>query len=157
MSKKSTADALPEISYVTPPGIDDDGVQSTSGIAADGREYPDPVPMAPPVGYTAPPDLMTMIRTMIQSEALRQELAKQDFETFEEADDFEIEGDPIDQLTEYERVFEPPSSPPAPTSADPLKPGSQPPVSPTAPSTEVLDTSVLGDTSKVQPATPKKD
>lgn len=152
MTKKSVA-------YATSPTFDEDGVQATSGILPNGKEETDPTPLAPPVGYNAPPDLMTMIRTMIQSEALRQELAKQDFETFEEADDFALEEDPIDALTEYEKVFyPPPSAPPGPTpSADPLKPAVQNPVSPSVP--EVLDTSGLGDTNldnKKAPQAPKK-
>lgn len=156
---KKTAELLPELEYLTEPSFDVDGVQATSGIRADGKEDCDPVPVAPPVGYNAPPDLMTMIRTMIQSEALRHELAKQDFETFDEADDFEIEGDPIDALTEYERVFEPPPSPPAAVAEVPLKSAAQPPVSPSAPAPEVLDTSVLGDTNlatKKGPPAPQK-
>lgn len=99
--------------YLIKPMVDVDGVQASSGIGLDGKEYPDPVPMAPPIGYQAPPTLMEMIRTMIASEALKASLAEQGFETFEESDDFEIEDDPIDPLTDYERVFEPPATPPA--------------------------------------------
>jgi len=135
MNKKHT----PEM-FVTLPTFDDDGQQVSSGILQNGKEMPDPVPTAPPVGYQAPPDLMQMIRTMIHGEKLREELLKQELETFEEADDFEIEDDPIDRLTDYERVFEPPPSPP--------KPVETAPPAPVAPKTEVLDTSVLGDTSK---------
>lgn len=150
MSSKDKLPASP--SFLTEPKFDEDGVQATAGIRLDGKEEIDPVPMAPPVGYNAPPDLMTMIRSMIQSEAVRAELAKEEFETFEEADDFEIEGDPIDRLTDYEAVFEPPPTPPAPPPA--------PPPVPAAPTPEVLDTSGLGDTSpqpKKQNSENKKD
>jgi len=89
--------------------VDDDGVQVRSNLSADGRfELPDPVPMAPPVGYSAPPDLASMIRSMVRAEAFRQAVDKNDFETFEEADDFDIDDDPIDPLTPYEKVFEAP-------------------------------------------------
>lgn len=137
----ASKEKLPIVLFNTAPQFDDDGVQSTSGIRTDGKEETDPIPVAPPVGYTAPPDLMTMIRTMIQSEQLRQELAKEDFETFEEADDFDIADDPLDPYTEYEKVFFPPDNP---VPEVPLKPASPPAPSPP---TEVLDTSVPVDTS----------
>lgn len=150
-----TAAKLPEVKYCTKPMLDADGVQATSGILENGKEETDPTPIAPPVGYNAPPDLMTMIRTMIQSEALRAELSKHELETFEEADDFEIEDDPIDALTEYERVFEPP---PNPLPAAPAGPASTAAAAAT-PVPEVLDTSGLGDTSpepNKEPTAPKK-
>lgn len=89
------------------PIFDEDGVQASSGIGTDGKEYPDPVPMAPPIGYTAPPDIMTMIRTMIRAEDFRKKLEDEGVETFEEADDFDIEDDPLDPLTPYEKIFYP--------------------------------------------------
>lgn len=95
--------------YLVKPTFDEDGVQASSGIGLDGREYPDPVPMAPPVGYDAPPDIMQMIRSMVKSEQLRQRLEEEGFETFEEADDFELEDDPLDALTPYEKIFEVPT------------------------------------------------
>lgn len=100
--------------YCVKPRFDDDGVQSTSGIGVDGREYPDPVPMSPPVGYVQPDDLLTMIRTMVRDERFRQEVQKQEFETEEEANDFDCEDDPLDELTPYEKVFEPPPAAPSP-------------------------------------------
>lgn len=99
--------------FLVKPVFDEDGVQASSGIGRDGKEYPDPVPTAPPIGYEQPMDLMTMIRTMIKSEELRRAAEEQGFETFDEADDFEVDDDPPDPLTDYERVFEPPASPPA--------------------------------------------
>lgn len=102
MSKKNV-----EPEYWLPPVFDADGVQASSGIGSDGKEYPDPVPMAPPVGYSAPPDLMTMIRSMIKSEEIRRKLDEDGFETFEEADDFDIEDDPLDPMTAYEKIFYP--------------------------------------------------
>lgn len=105
--------------YLIAPTFDADGVQATSGIGRDGLEYPDPVPMAPPVGYDAPPDLVTMIRTMIKGEQIRQRADEAGMETFEEADDFEIYDDPDDPLTDYEKIFEPPAGPPAEASPSP--------------------------------------
>lgn len=96
--------------YVAPfEGVfDTDGVQVTSGQDKFGREVPDPVPLAPPVGYRPPPTLADMIRRMVQSELLTQAADLEDFDSFEEAEDFDIEDDPLDPKTPYEAVFDPP-------------------------------------------------
>lgn len=121
--------------YVTKPYFDADGVQVASGIKADGKEYPDPVPAAPPVGYQDPPDLMTTIRRMVHSELFNQAFADAGMETFEEADDFDIDDDPMDPLTDYERVFDPADKPPpGPQVPDAGSPPSSP--SPTAQAAE---------------------
>lgn len=153
-SNKKNTDAHSATTFVQLPGFDEDGVQTTSGLGKDGKEYPDPVPTAPPIGYQNPPDLMTMIRTMIQSERYQTALANEGLETFEEADDFEIEDDPVDPLTEYEKVFYPdPKAPPLVITPPEAAGGSQnpPPAVPAGtPAPEVLDTSVLADTSAAQ-------
>lgn len=100
-----------EPDYLIPPVFDADGVQASSGIGRDGKEYPDPVPMAPPVGFVAPEDLMSMIKRMVRNEQLMAIADKEGFDTFEEAEDFEIEDDPLDPLTPYEEVFLPRPSP----------------------------------------------
>lgn len=92
--------------YLVKPVFDADGVQVSSGIGKDGKEYPDPVPMEPPIGYNAPPDLMTMIKTMVHAEHFRRAVDEAGGETFEEADDFEIDDDPLDPNTIYEKYFE---------------------------------------------------
>jgi len=148
-TEKSTASTLAEINFLQDPTFDEDGVQVTSAIGRDGKEYPDPVPTAPPVGYTNPPDLMTMIRTMIHSESLRQQLAIHDEETFEEADDFDIPDDPADPLTPYEQMFYPPDEA-KPAEAAGVAP--TPPAAPAETPPEVLDTSVVADTSATTPA-----
>lgn len=94
--------------YLVPPTFDEDGVQASSGIGVDGKEYPDPVPMAPPVGYAAPPNIMDMIRSMVRSEALKRLADEQGFDNFDEANDFDLPDDPIDPRTPYESDFEPP-------------------------------------------------
>lgn len=101
---------------VVPENVGEDGVcyQSSSTLTADGRfEVPDSVPMEPPVGYRAPPNLTEMIRTMVRNEMFMKEVASAGYETFEESDDFDIEDDPLDPLTPYEKVFEPSPLPPA--------------------------------------------
>lgn len=75
-----------------------------------GRECPNPVPVAPPVGFIKQPSMVEHMRSMVRDELLRRELVAQGVETFEESDDFEIDDDPIDPSTPYEEVFDP--SPP---------------------------------------------
>lgn len=70
-----------------------------------GRELPDPVPLAPPVGYKKQPSLFELVRTMVKSERLRAEVESAGYETFEDADDFVI-GDDYDPRSPYENEFE---------------------------------------------------
>lgn len=106
-----------------------------------GREIPDPTPMAPPVGYKKQPSMVDHIRSMVRSELLRQSVAAEGLETFEEAEDFDV-GDDYDPTTPYEAVFDPPppapetppAAPAAAPSAPPAAPPSDGPAAPTAPS-----------------------
>lgn len=77
-----------------------------SSINLDGSESLDPTPMAPPVGYRRQPSLAEQIREMVRSEKLAQELAATGAETFEEADDFDVE-DEFDPSTPWENDFDP--------------------------------------------------
>lgn len=86
--------------------LDADGVQVASGQDDRGRELPDPVPVAPPVGYRPPPPLADMIRRMVQSELLAQAADSMEIDTAEEADDFDIEDDPVDVRTPWEEAFD---------------------------------------------------
>lgn len=72
----------------------------------EGREVMDPKPIAPPIGYKKAPSISDTIRNMIRSERLKQEAEAQGYETFEEADDFDV-GDDYDPKSPYEEVFEP--------------------------------------------------
>lgn len=99
--------------------FDEDGVQVTSSIGSDGKEYPDPVPMSAPLGYEAPLGLMEMMKLMI--DRLREPQNEFDIdESEEEANDFETEEDGPDPLTPYEEVFIPKVPPVVPVAA--LKP-----------------------------------
>lgn len=73
-----------------------------------GEEMPDPVPMQPPLGYIKQPSMIEHVRNMIRSEQLRQEALAAGFESFEEADDFDVpdEIEPISAY-EFERNFDP--------------------------------------------------
>lgn len=94
--------------YCVKPQYDADGVQVSAGIRRDGKEEGDPVPLEPPLSYQKPPDVMVLIKRMMENERLMAKLDAEGFDTPEEADDFAIEDDPLDPLTPYEKHFEPP-------------------------------------------------
>lgn len=71
-----------------------------------GREKVDPVPVAPPVGYKKQPSMVELVRDMIKSEKLRQEAESAGMESFEDADDFDVEDD-YDPTTPYEEEYDP--------------------------------------------------
>lgn len=104
-----------------------------------GQEVPDPTIIEPPLGYIQQPDLMELMRRMIRS-TLTEAIDQQEFETFEEADDFDVADDPIDYSSPYEEYFDPapgaPTGPPAephPMRADPnAPPSATPPADPPA-------------------------
>ena len=100
--------ARPQLPNMLEARFDSDGVQAASGLNAAGQELPDPVPMSPPVGYKPPDDLYVMIDRLIRSRDLMAALAREGYETSEEADDFEVdeEYDPRFEPTIYEEYFE---------------------------------------------------
>lgn len=106
--------------FCVKPYVDADGVQVVSGIGRDGKEYPDPVPMTPPIGYQPPSDLMVMLEQLFARGKAVLEAAE--LETEEEANDFDIEDDPLDPLTPYERVFTPAPAPAVPPTAPAVPP-----------------------------------
>jgi len=122
--------------FLIEPTVDEDGVQASAGINQRGEEVPDPVPTQAPIGHGGQPQLDQLIKQYVRREM--SELAQaQEYETFDEADDFEIEDDPLDPLTEYERVFDPPLPPPPEGKGDrggpqPFPPESPPPDAPKA-------------------------
>lgn len=70
-----------------------------------GREVFDPTPIAPPIGYVKQPSMFEQVRDMVRGEALRIYAESQDMESFEDADDFDIDDD-YDPRTPYELNFE---------------------------------------------------
>lgn len=70
-------------------------------------EYPDPRPIAPPLGYIPEMSLAERIRAMVRSEHLRLAAMESGAETFEEADDFDVDDD-FDPSSPYEMFFDPP-------------------------------------------------
>ena len=78
------------------------GVQVVAEIGDDGKEYGDPVPVAPPVGLTRSPSLAEQIRSMVRRE-LSDAAHDQGMETFEESDDFDVDDDPAYRDWETDR------------------------------------------------------
>lgn len=88
-------------------------------MTPEGAEIPDPVPMAPPVGFRRQVPLHERIRAMVQHEYERA-AASREVETPEEADDFVIEdeddarhGERFAVLPGYEDQWEESYNPPA--------------------------------------------
>lgn len=89
----------------------------------EGNEIVDSTPMQPPVGLKRPRDLMDSVRSLIRSEMFNRQMAAAGHETFEEADDFEVEDDDTyDPRTPYEVDFDPPAAAAPPPAKPPAKP-----------------------------------
>lgn len=74
-----------------------------------GREIPDPTPMEIPVEFLSrSKSTAEIFREMIRNERLQAELMQAGYETFEEADDFDIPDDPVDPSSPWENEFDPP-------------------------------------------------
>jgi len=84
-------------------------IQNARGERLDehGKEIVSPLPMQPPLGYKRQDPLAIRIREMIIGEKLRQAAIDAGMETFEEADDFDVDDD-FDPSTPYENDFDPP-------------------------------------------------
>jgi len=113
----------------------------THFLDEEGREIMDPTPIAPPVGYKRQPSMVEIVRDMIKSERLRLEAEHAGMESFEEADDFEV--DDYDPSSPYEEHFEPTPLPElrkkvaaAKSKAAAQKANPPPPRTPPAPSPE---------------------
>lgn len=93
--KEKALDLLSRIASKNPKGrrYDDKGLY-----------YPDPTPIAPPVGYVRSPTIAEQIRSMVRSEQLRRHADTQGLDTFEEADDFDV-GDDYDPRSPWEEQF----------------------------------------------------
>lgn len=99
---------------IPPSALNDDGEQILAFLVEDGRkEFGDPVPVAPPVGMTRPLTTEERFRRIIRSEHLARIADSQGVDTFDEAEDFDVEDDPVPALTPYEEaLLEPPAAPP---------------------------------------------
>lgn len=71
-------------------------------------EHPDPQPVAIPSGFKEPESLEQMMLRLIRHENFAQAMTGDpDAETFDEANDFEIDDDMFDPSSPYEEVFDP--------------------------------------------------
>lgn len=75
----------------------------------EGAEIPDPVPLAPPLGYQKPLSMFDQMRAQIRAEhsRLRQLELEEIAETPEQANDFEVDEDIENQPSLYEEKFDP--------------------------------------------------
>lgn len=87
--------------------IKDDPMQGMSSYNEKGEELLNPTPLELPVGFKRPQSLQERMRYLLRSEELKRALESAGEETFEEADDFDVEEqDPLEG-TPYEDDFEP--------------------------------------------------
>lgn len=70
-----------------------------------GHEVPDSTPVAIPAGFKRPETMEEIVKRMVRTQISR-EAAEKGEETFEEADDFEVDDD-FDPSTPYEVLFDP--------------------------------------------------
>lgn len=81
--------------------------QETGEVRLDeeGREIPDPTPIELPLGMKRPETLAEQVQRLVRNQ-VSQYAALHGHETFEEAEDFDIEDD-LDPSTPYELEFDP--------------------------------------------------
>lgn len=70
-------------------------------------ETPDPNPVRIPAGFKRPETLEEQIRRLVRSERFAVLAQEEGFETFDEADDFDVDDDLPDPGTPYETFFDP--------------------------------------------------
>lgn len=87
--------------------VDQYGVAVKAQLDDAGNEVGDPTPLAPPAHLRRQMTMSEQIQQMIRREV---SLRAQDlgYETFEEAEDFDVDDDVRDPHTPYEAVFDPP-------------------------------------------------
>jgi len=73
-------------------------------LDAEGRELPNPTPVAPPVGYKRQPTIAEQMRQMIRQASY--EASQMGAETEAEANDFDV-GEDMEPDSPYENDFEP--------------------------------------------------
>lgn len=98
------------LEVVTPDGevLDADFVRfayTREGRRSIGKEFPNPVPLEPPLGFVPQKPIHEQIRDMVVAQ-LSAQAAEAGEETMEEADDFDV-GEDFDPHSPYELDFEP--------------------------------------------------
>lgn len=74
-------------------------------LTDDGREIPDPTPVELPVGFKKQETVAQMVARLVRRD-MSEYAARNDMETFAEADDFELEDEDFDPSTPYEVQFD---------------------------------------------------
>lgn len=74
------------------------------GLNDDGSVDLDPVPLAPPIGYTKAPSMLQMMHDMLTSHKLEQELKAAGTETLEDFEDFDIPDEPEQLRSAHEAL-----------------------------------------------------
>lgn len=72
-----------------------------------GEEVPDDQPIAVPAGFKVPETMEQMMRRLLRSPEFSRAADADDIDTFEDAEDFEIDDDTFDPHSPYEEVFDP--------------------------------------------------
>lgn len=86
--------------------VDPESGEVISSLDQEGREILDTTPIAPPVGFMEQPSMFDIVREMVRSERFKAQMEAEGLETFEEADDFDVDDD-FDPSTPYENDFDP--------------------------------------------------
>lgn len=82
------------------------GTSAPGGLDEFGREIPDPTPLSLPSGFKRPETLAEQVQRLVRNQISR-EAAEAGYETFDEAEDFDLPDDPTDPTTPYEEYFDP--------------------------------------------------
>lgn len=81
------------------------GRAQRSVLTADGKENPDSVPLAPTIKGGRALSIRENVLNIVRSEQFRKAMEEQGQETFEDADDFDVDDD-YDPTSPYEEFFE---------------------------------------------------
>lgn len=83
--------------------VDSDGVVLQDEY---GHEVPDPTPVEMPLGFKRPETLAEQVQRLVRGEISRRAQDAGE-ETFEDSEDFDVDGDDGDPTTPYEEFFDP--------------------------------------------------
>lgn len=72
------------------------------GLDENGNARVSSVPMEPPIGYRKQPSMVDIVREAVRNERFQREMEEAGFETFDEANDFEIDEDGVQVRSPYE-------------------------------------------------------
>lgn len=81
------------------------GRAQRSVLTEDGKEHPDSVPFAPTIKGGRALSIRENVLNIVRSETFRRSMEEQGNETFEDADDFDVDDD-YDPTSPYEEFFE---------------------------------------------------